>query len=329
MSRSWGARVARWGLLGGASVAGGLAVRASRRVAAMETLTPEAAAPGGTFATVDGLRVRYLEAGPPDAPALVLIHGFGGMAETWGAVMGRLAGEYRLIAPDLPGFGYSERSSAPIFTLRRRAEGIVALLDHLGIGRATLVGNSMGGAVALQTAYSFPERVDRLVLADAVAGYDGKGTSPSPLLGEVLRRTPLGKILLTTLFYDDARAAKLVGAMYYDRGRFTPQMQAHYLRPRRVRGSLDSLLALTATRADDNLPTGIAAIATPTLILWGQDDRLVGPAYAERLHADLRDSRVVLIPDCGHLPQEERPDAFVAALRGFLTGTASPPARVA
>jgi len=316
---TWAGRVARIAAVAGGAALSGAAVQARRRIAAVATLTPEAAAPDGHFVTVGGFRLHYVEAGPKDAPVLVLLHGFGSNTITWRATMDALAGEYRLIALDLLGFGYSARSTARVHTLRRRAAQVVGLLDHLGIARATLVGNSLGGAVALQCAWDHPDRVERLVLVDAVAGYDGRGGTPSPLLGELLRRTPLGTILLANTFYDDARFAKGLRAVYHDPSRLQAETLAGYLAPYRVRGSAASLLAITATPPASDLPHAIAAIQTPTLIVWGRHDRLVPPRYAELLARDLPHNRLVWLEDCGHVPQEECPAEFVIHLRAFLS----------
>jgi pimeloyl-ACP methyl ester carboxylesterase len=304
---------------GGAALAlGGVAAR--RRIAAIEDSTPEAVAPaGGQFVTIGGFRLYYREAGPKDAPVLVLLHGFGANTTSWDAVIPRLRDDYRLIVPDLIGFGYSARSTARVFTMRRWAAHVAGLLDHLGVATATLVGNSMGGGVALQFAWDYPERAERLVLVDAVAGYDGRGGSPAPLLGEVLRRTPLGPMLLAWGFEDEARFRKALEFMYHDPSRLQPETLAGYLAPRRVRGSVDGILAMAATPPDTDLPNAVPSIWTPTLILWGRDDRLVPPRFAEMLARDLPNHRLVWIDECGHLPQEEQPEAFVAALRAFLS----------
>ncbi len=316
---TWVGRATRVGALAGGAALSLAVGQAGRRIAAIEDSTAEAAAPDGHFVSVGGFRLHYVEAGPVAAPVLVLIHGFGSNTISWRATMAALAGEYRLIALDLLGFGYSARSTARVHTLRRRAAHVWGLLDQLGIRQATLVGNSLGGAVALQCAWDAPERVARLVLVDAVAGYDGRGGSPAPLLGELLRRTPLGTLLLANTFYDDARFAQGLRAVYHDPSRLTPETLAGYLAPRRVRGSAATLLAITATPPDSDLPNAIPAIQTPTLIVWGRQDRLMPAHYAEQLARDLPHSRPAWIEDCGHLPQEERPAEFVAHLRAFLS----------
>jgi pimeloyl-ACP methyl ester carboxylesterase len=314
----WVGRVARGTLLAAGAAFGYAAVQANRRIMAMEQLTAEAAAPGGTFAMLGGARVHYVEDGPADGPAVVLLHGLAASSATWNPVVAALRGTYHVIAPDLLGFGYSQRSSVPIYTLRHRAQNLAALLDYLGIARATVVGHSLGGAVALQFACNYPARVARLVLVDAVAGYDGKGRAPSPVAGEVLRRTPLGKIVLAQTFYDDARALRILRSAYYDPARLTPEVLETYYGPRRVRGTAESFLALTATRPDDDLPGCVPGIAAPTLIVWGREDRWVKPGDAGRLHAELPGSRLAWIEECGHVPQEEHPARFIQVLRDFL-----------
>lgn len=317
--------LARGGLLvAGAATGAAVAVagvQAQRRIAAVETLTAEEAAPEGKFAVVDGYRVRYVEAGSPDAPAVLLLHGFLSSAESWRATFDSLADRYHLIAPDLFGFGYSQRTDEPVYTLRHQAEFVAALLDHLGVERAIVIGNSMGGAVALQLAISYPNRVERLVLVDAAAGYTRMGRSPSPLLGKVLQHTPLGKIMLAGTLYDDARLPQMLHIVYAHPDRMIPEVLPNYARPRRVRGNADSLLALLASSPDDNLPKDLGQIQVPALLIWGREDHVIPPPYAERLQGALPDNRLEWIEDCGHAPQEERPAEFNRLVREFLQTT--------
>jgi pimeloyl-ACP methyl ester carboxylesterase len=291
---------------------------AKRRIAAVETLDAEEAAPGGAFATVGGFRIHYVTAGSPEKPAVVLLHGFGSSLLTWDAILGELADRYYLILPDLPGFGYSQRTTQPVHTMRQRAASVIGLLDHLGVRRAHFVGNSLGGAVALQIAFSQPERVDRLVLVDAVAGYRGMEGKAPWLLGRLLRHTPLGKIVLAATFYNPPFVQRILASAYHDPARLTPERIAEYTAPLRVRGSAATMLAVAATRRDDDLPPGLWAIRVPTLIVWGQQDRWIKPRWAERLHADIPGSRLMYLDDCGHVPHEECPEEFSWLLAGFL-----------
>ena len=149
------------------------------------------------FATVDGLRVRYVEQG--SGPAVVLLHGFASSIYTWKDVLPALARTGRVVALDFPGFGGSDRP--PDLSFDMFPGVVLGLLDQLGIREAALVGNSMGGAVAVVIAARQPQRVSRLVLIDA-AGYNtGPGQRPwiidlasSRAAGTVLDRSKLGKI---------------------------------------------------------------------------------------------------------------------------------------
>ena len=121
------------------------------------------------FTRVNGARIHYQEAGDENAPPLILIHGFISSNLVWSDVFLPLAGAgFRVIAPDLPGYGYSDKPSYAEYTIEAQARAVLGLLDRLGIEKATIVGASYGGAIAATLALDYPERVERLVLVGAV-----------------------------------------------------------------------------------------------------------------------------------------------------------------
>jgi pimeloyl-ACP methyl ester carboxylesterase len=144
------------------------------------------------FAEIDGVRVHYQEAGQRSAPALLLIHGFTASNFVWKDVLLPVArAGYRVIAPDLIGFGFSGKPESGEYTIEAQARMITALMNHLGIESATIVGSSYGGAVAATCALDYTERVERLVLVDAVINDHAKGRfllrlAASPLLGDLV-----------------------------------------------------------------------------------------------------------------------------------------------
>ncbi len=267
---------------------------------------------------VDGLQTRYLTAG--EGTPLILLHALGESALDWQWVLSDLAGTHRVYAPDLPGFGDSAKPAAdysPAFF-----EGFVgAFLDALEVEHATVVGNSLGGLIALRLALSEPARVSALGLVDSV----GLGRSISyamraPTLsgyGELsiaLGKTPLGAA---------QRAWLQVPLLFARPARIPPEWFREQYRLAQLPGFLEA--ALAALRAQVNtggqrevLLDQLPRLEIPTLVVWGASDRVLPTSQAREAIARLNEGTLELIPDCGHLPHVERPDYFIASLNRFL-----------
>ena len=268
---------------------------------------------------IDGLPIRYLAAG--EGPPLVLLHGAGDNSLDWRWVIPDLAATHRVYAPDLPGSPDSARPDAaysPAFFERFA----VGFLDALGIGRATFVGNSLGGLIALRLALSEPARVTALILVDS-AGL-GSAVNPAftsvnvPLLGEAAMpfwRTRSGAY---------QRAWGRTALLFTHPPRSVPrEWLAEQCRLARLPGYLEA--HLTALRAlvgpfgqREVMVDRLGLLETPTLVVWGERDRVFPRSQAKRSVARLRDGSLALIPDCGHIPHVECPDRFLGALDGFL-----------
>lgn len=270
-------------------------------------------------ATVDGLHLRYVRSGA--GPQVILIHGFASSIYTWKEVVPELARDHDVVALDLPGFGGSDQPSDLAFGMLPRS--VLGLMDALGIPRATLVGNSLGGATALAVALDHRERVQNLVLVDS-AGYN-LASADRPFFvrlagsraGRLLERLPLRRLLvrlaLRQVFHDDSLV--------------TPERVEEYLAPMARPGALASLRSLNASGDDLAAPFAarIQDVAAPALIVWGSDDRWIPLDQGRRLEGAIRGSRLVVIPECGHMPQEEKPQAFLTVVRPFLAAAAPRP----
>jgi len=270
---------------------------------------------------VDGLPIRYLSAG--EGPPLVLLHGAGDNALDWQWVMPTLAATYRVYAPDLPGSPDSARPAAdysPAFFERF----IAAFLDALNIRRATFVGNSLGGLIALRLALSEPARVIALVLVDSAGlGHEINPAFTSvnvPGLGEAAMpfwRTPIGA-------YQRAwgRTALLFA---HPPGSVPRQWIAEQKRlalsPGYLEAHLNVLRALVAPLGQrEVLVDRLPALESPTLVVWGARDRVFPESQARVAVSRLQEGTLALIPNCGHMPHVECPDRFVATIGEFLVG---------
>lgn len=265
------------------------------------------------FATLEGLRVRYLRTGR--GPAVLLIHGLASSIYTWKDEIPALARDHEVVALDLPGFGGSDQPADLAFDLYPRV--VVGLLDQLGIARASLVGNSLGGAVASVVAAQQPARVDRLVLIDA-AGFNLHGPhrptlvrlAAHPLAESVVSHLPLRRLVVTVglrqVFHDDAKV--------------TEECLNEYLTGAWRPGTLASLRSLAASQYPSPAETEelLHRVEAPTLVVWGGEDTWIPLAHADRFVAAIRDARKIVLPGVGHTPQEESPEAVVRLLLQFL-----------
>jgi pimeloyl-ACP methyl ester carboxylesterase len=271
------------------------------------------------FVEIEGVRVHYQEAGERGAPAMLLIHGFCASNFVWNDALVPLAeAGFRVVAPDLVGFGFSGKPGGAEYTFEAQARIVVGLMDALGIGRATLVGSSYGGAVAAVCALDYAERVERLVLVGAVSNDD---VTRRPLLR--LAAAPVMGELLAPVLLDARRFVKnhlrktyaAANGYMIDAARVT----AHQ-RPLRAAATHRAILRTLRRWRATRIEREAARITQPTLLVWGAHDRDVPLRYGQRLRELIAGARLFVFPNCGHLPQEERPQEFVALVAGFCRG---------
>lgn len=260
------------------------------------------------YQTADGVRIRYVRRG--QGPPVVLLHGIAASLYTWKDVLPALAADHDVIALDLPGFGGSDIPEP--LDGAREVRVVLAFLDGLGLPRVSLVGNSLGGAIAVTIAGQEPARVDRLVLLDS-AGYNfAQGDRPwllrvvgsAPLgLAKALPVRPLVALALRQIFHD----RRLVTAARID------EVAAPLQRP----GAAGAVRGILLSANSLGLPGLVRRVRAPTLVLWGRYDQWVSPSHAQRFAADIPGARVEML-DSGHLPQEERPQETAALIEAFL-----------
>ena len=282
------------------------------------------AEPDSLFVDVDGLSVHYKVAGE-DEPTVVLLHGFAASVFSWRKVMDPLGDLGMVIAFDRPAFGLTERPMAGEwgeqnpYTPEAQADLTVAVMDELGVEKAILVGHSAGGTVALLTALRYPGRVEALVLEDA-AVYESAGT-PS-WMGPFLR-LPLmdrfGPLLVRSLtLWGEAG----IRAAWSDPDKITVELISGYKKPLQAENWDRALWELVLASHPLGLGQQLDEVLVPALVITGEHDRIVPARNSERLAAELPWAELVVIPDCGHVPHEERPAEFLEAVTGFLEDSA-------
>ncbi len=274
-----------------------------------EHLDPDTVERPGGIVYVRGTGLHYVERG--DGPPLVLVHGFLGSTANFDDVIERLAPYRRVVALDLPGFGYSDRPLDIDLSLTAMAELLSAALDRLGIERAAVLGHSMGGVIAMRLAAAHPERVERLILVAAPAPDEMHRLPLYPLLRPVL------PVAVALTLANLSRLRRSLRNLTYDPAFITDERWQVYTRPSRLRGSAHALIKLLGDVHRD-VPLDPAGIHTRTLLLWGEADTAVPLRVAHRLHALLPDARLEVVPQAGHLVLEEQPDVSATAILRFL-----------
>jgi pimeloyl-ACP methyl ester carboxylesterase len=271
--------------------------------------------------SVHGRTVSYLEAG--EGPLLLLVHGMAGTARNWDSVIEPLALHNTVVAPDFPGHGESAPGGGD-YSLGSLASGLRDLMIALGHDRATLVGHSLGGGVALQFTYQFPEMVERLVLVSS----GGLG----PEVGAILRAAALpgaDLFIRSTAAPGSAVFGRLSGAL----GKIGLRPNADLAEVGRAYSSLadaDRRKAFLSTlhAVVDTDGQRVAALDRlylaenlPVLIVWGERDPIIPVGHGRAAHAQLPGSRLEVFPDAGHIPMLESPGRFAAVLQRFLDDT--------
>jgi pimeloyl-ACP methyl ester carboxylesterase len=273
-----------------------------------------------------GQRIGYRAEGR--GAALVLVHGIAGTSATWDDLIPRVSARHRVLAPDLLGHGESAKPDGD-YSLGAYANVLRDFLEVLGFARATLVGHSLGGGIALQFAYQFPERCERLVLVSS----GGLGREVHPVLRAAA--LPGAEVVLPWL---SVAARKSVGRVVHALGGLGLRASADLEESWRsfvsleepgarraflhtVRGIID--LHGQRVSAQDRL---YLTVGLPTLILWGEKDPLIPVRHAREAHERIPGSRLEIFPGAGHFPWRDEPRRFAEALLDFMKTTAPMPA---
>ena len=255
-----------------------------RAVHHWEDVDLAAATKPGKDIEVDGVNLHYVEAG--SGPPLLLLHGLNGSTFSFRVLMPYLTQHFRAIAIDLMGFGYSERPRDRDYSLTAQAGLIAGFLDAMGIEKASVLGHSLGGAVAMRFAAQFPERIDRLILASSASDTElRRGLRSSRLV------RPLLPVVAAFTVQNRRFRRMSLRSSCYDPAFITPEILEGYMGPTRVRGHVRALGSLMVDRRKDK-PLDLSSIRAPALIIWGAADRWLPASHAEILRGLIPDSRV-------------------------------------
>jgi pimeloyl-ACP methyl ester carboxylesterase len=263
------------------------------------------------------VNVIELGSGPP----LVFVHGLAGSWPNWLEQLPVLAAKHRVVTLDLPGFGHSPMPAEQI-SISGYARLLDRLFDTLGIDAAAVVGNSMGGFIGAELAIAFPQRVERLVLVSAagISTFDNRGAVRAiPVLRRVERLVAAYTAWMASKSDTVARRPRLRDATLNVVTRHPSRLPAA-LAAEQLRGSgKPGFMQALEANLNYNFRDRLREIACPTLIVWGEKDRLITVRDASVFAELIPDSRVVVYKDTGHMAMIERPVAFNALLEKFLS----------
>ncbi len=268
------------------------------------------------FVEIDGATVHFQEFGDHNHPTLLLIHGFTASAYVWKTVAPELAKEgFHVVAIDLLGFGYSDKPSWFDYKITSQARMVSRFMDRLGIGRAGIVGSSYGGAVAMTLALDYPERVEKLVLVDAVIN-DEATNHPIMRLAKI---PGVGEVI--TPFLIDSKAfmkLRMQGTIAPVNHRLiTKDRIESIIRPLSAKDGHNAVLRSGRNWDANRIEEDAHLVKHPTLVIWGEEDSVIPLECGEKLYNSILNSRFVVLKDCGHVPQEEKPELFTSLVSGF------------
>ena len=256
------------------------------------------------FLQIDGNKIRYLESGD-SKKTLVLIHGLGASAERWAQVIPLFAEEFRVIVPDLIGFGYSDKPLVD-YTTEFFSEFLQQFLIASDIKRPNLIGSSLGGQIAAEFATSHSQEIEKLVLV-----------SPS---GVMKQSTPALDAYIMAALYPNEQSAKNAFEMMECSGKEVNEVVVNGFieRMRLPNAKLAFMSTLLGIKNSELITSKLQTISTPTMIIWGSDDPVIPIHYADRFVSTIKDCRFFRMDGCGHTPYVQDPQTFASKVMEFL-----------
>lgn len=264
------------------------------------------------FVDVHGVRLHYQEKG--EGTPLILLHGLASSTYTWRNLFEPLSKNYRVIAIDLKGFGFSEKPDGD-YSRPEQARLVIGLMKSLQIEKAIICGNSMGGEVALNIAIQEPNRVKSLILLDN----GGMKVSGGGSLVPFYLQTPYINRLLTALAMTSNKLVRQgLEKSYFDDSKVSDETVAKYYLPVTGTDGQRGVLLARQQASNGEIESQLSQINIPTLIVWGAEDEVIPLEAGKKANSLIKDSKLVIYENCGHLPQEEMPERSLADIIEFL-----------
>jgi pimeloyl-ACP methyl ester carboxylesterase len=283
------------------------------------TIPPEQLADlDSQFIEINGLAIHLKTMGQGE-PVFILLHGFGASLFSWHNIMEPLSHYGTVIAYDRPAFGLTERpmtwTGENPYGLQASVDLLLAILDHFNIQKTILVGNSAGGTVSMEFTLQHPERVQALILADPAVYESGGGPSWLRPFYNTPQMNHLGPLIVRSI---ERNGIDLIKMAWYDPSKITPETMSGYTKPLQADNWDRALWYFTIASQPSSLPGRLSEFTLPVLVITGDTDRLLPPENSVRLAGELPNAVLAVIPNAGHVPQEEQPSLFMQAVNGFL-----------
>ena len=259
------------------------------------------------FLEIDGHRIRYLESGS-SKNTLVLIHGLGASAERWNQVIPLFEDNFRVIVPDLIGFGYSDKPTAD-YTPDFFSDFLEKFFAALNITRPNIVGSSLGGQISAEYAASHSDNIEKLILV-----------SPA---GMMKKSTPALDAYIMAALYPNVISAKNAFEMMEGSGKNVEEtiVSGFVERMQLPNAKLAFMSTVLGLKNSESITSKLQSIMTPTLIIWGGDDPVIPINYADDFVSAIQDCRFFRMDGCGHTPYVQNPYLFTTKVLEFLIGT--------
>ena len=258
------------------------------------------------FLQIDGNKIRYLESGNSET-TLVLIHGLGASAERWDQVIPLFSNEFRVIVPDLIGFGYSDKPLVD-YTPEFFSDFLKKFFIESGIKSSNIIGSSLGGQIAAEFVSSHPANIEKLILV-----------SPA---GIMKQSTPALDAYIMAALYPNEQSAKNAFEMMEGSGREVHKeiVSGFIERMRLPNAKLAFMSTVLGLKNSDLLTQKLQSISIPSLIIWGSDDPVIPINYADDFVSAIQGCRFYRMVGCGHTPYVQDPHTFASVALNFLNG---------
>lgn len=283
----------------------------------VQALTERWAKPPSEFLPLSGMQVHFRDEGPKDDPLpILLVHGTSASLHTWNGWTEVLSKHHRVIRFDMQGFGLTGPHPQGKYRIEDYAETLVKLMDTMNIDTAIVAGNSLGGYVAWSTAVLYPERVAKLVLVDS-SGYPFQ--SESVPIGFRISQSPVLNYLLGNIMPKSVVKSSLEN-VYGNPENITEDLVDRYFELNIRAGNRAALAQRFVETKAGQLADRVGELTQPTLIMWGEQDRLIPISVGQRFHREISHSQFISFGHLGHVPHEEDPQVTVDAAEAFLHG---------
>jgi len=270
--------------------------------------------PEDKYIMIDDVNYHYLEY-PGTGRDIFLLHGFASSAYTWEKVIPYLTGQgYHVWAVDMKGFGWSDKPEDAKYDTVTLMQEVNKWMDVMGLKNVVFVGNSLGGAIAVLMALEHPEKTDQLVLIDS-AGYPIE----KPFVIRMAKMPLAGEI--TKLFFGRWAIERTLKEVMFNDDKVTEKQIDSYFRRMSTENALDAQVALARSFDIEALSTytkRIPDIKNRTLIIWGENDEWIPIESGHKFRKDIPNSTLVILPECGHIPQEEKPEQTAKLIIDFI-----------